>query len=177
MFLAVYDLKNLLCPIKVLTHLDDIRAALDGSAVTCSRLQAPVSLHGDGFDEDAVLLEAVLPCLPADQIHRDVLRLRGTPIYADPCDEQVEPEAISGGPVTWHVVRGFGQLAMPLSETLAVLECGPADEIGLPAGARHWFRPRAGESCIIVRSAAAVTGLERPVSGGDLAARFPGLGL
>lgn len=177
MFLAVFHVDDLQCPVKVLTHLDDINAALGGADIHCADDGAMRGLDRAVLEDDAQLLDAAARVLPGGHECRDVLRMEGPPGYAVASDARAEPEALAGGPVVWHVIRGGGQLVMRIGDTLAVVECGPGEAVGLAAGTRHWFRPAAGQRCIILRTAPVAAALERRPSGSDLAARFPGFGL
>lgn len=177
MFLAVFHLDDLLCPVKVLTHLDDIEVALRESEIRCESRGALAGLDRSVHEHDEQLLERATLTQPREHECRDVLRVDGLPAYADASDEQVEPEAIAGGSVVWHFVRGYGQLVVRAEDTLSVLECGPGNEVQLSAGTRHWFRPAPGQRCVIVRAAKCAEALQRRPSGSDLAARFPGFGL
>lgn len=177
MFLAVFHLDDLQCPVKVLTHLDDINAALEEADIRCAEEGAALGLDRASQDSDALLLDAAARVLAPEHAWRDVLRMDGLPGYVDASEERVEPEAIAAGSVVWHIVRGGGQLVVRIADTLAVLECAPGEKISLGAGTLHWFRPASGQRCIILRTASSAEALERRPSGSDMATRFPGFGL
>ncbi|SDS13547.1 acireductone dioxygenase apoprotein [Halopseudomonas xinjiangensis] len=177
MFLAVYDLDNLFYPTKVLTHRDDINAALASSSIACERHESFAALDPSVLESDAGLLAASSEYRTGPSTCSSVLCLAGLPAYVNPSDVVVEPEQRCADAVRWLFVRGTGQLAVTSQDSLLVMECSAGDLVALPSQARHWFRPDPGQSCVILTIAQSAEGLVRRPSGGDLASRFPGFGL
>lgn len=163
-FLAVYHHDNLLNPIKLLTHREDIGAVLADVSVTYETIDLSVELQAD--QDEAQLVDSLRTRF--DQYpHLNVLRLPAIPAYAAGAQHQGEPEQSCGDPGLRLFLKGAGVLCLHIDDHLYALGCVRGDLVSIPANVMHWLRQGMGSECIILRLAKTPVGVECiPCDGG-----------
>ncbi|MEH6388642.1 hypothetical protein [Pseudomonas profundi] len=156
-FLAVYHHENLLNPIKLLTHRDDITATLEAVSVSYENLD--ISAAFTGVEDDSRILGS-LEAQFEDYPHRKVIRLPAIPRYATPPSDAGEPEQRCVDAGLRLFVQGRGVFCLHQADHLYALGCEAGDLVSVPAGVTHWFRQSTGPECVVVRLAHSTDGLQ-----------------
>lgn len=166
-FLAVYHHDNLLNPIKLLTHREDIVVVLEEVAIAYDSIDVSAELHGD--QEDAQLADNVR--VRFDQVpHLTVLRLPAIPAYANAAQHQ-GPEQRCADASLRLFVRGGGVFCLHIGDHLYALGCVAGDLVSVPANVAHWFRQGTGSDCVIIHLASTLAGVQCTPCNGGLADR------
>lgn len=148
-FLVIYHQDNLLNPTKLLTHREDILAALEEAGIGYDSVDLSSGLHAG---DDARLLQQLQGRF-SDYPYTEILRLPPVPAYAAPAGEGGEPEQSCAGVGLRLILQGKGILCLHQGQNLYALGCRPGDLVSIPAGVGHWFRQSAGPECVVVRLA------------------------
>lgn len=165
-FLAVYHHDNLLNPVKLLTHREDIVAVLEHVSISYSFIELVPELQGD--QDDAALLTRLHSLYAEEYPYIELQRLPAIPNYARAERAQADVEHSCTDVGMRLCLQGTGVFCLNVAEQLMVLGCIPGDLLTIPAGVGHWFRQGAGSDSVIVRLAGNCAGLE-------CAARIDGL--
>ncbi|QJD58082.1 hypothetical protein HG264_03735 [Pseudomonas sp. gcc21] len=147
-FLAVYHHENLLNPIKLLTHREDIAATLEAVSIRYDSIDIAAAFNGD--EDDARILDN-LESRFDDYPHRKIIRLPAIPRYATPPSDAGEPEQSCTEAGLRLFVKGRGVFCLHQANHLYALGCEAGDLVSVPAGVIHWFRQGAGPECLVVR--------------------------
>ena len=165
-FLAVYHHDNLLNPVKLLTHREDIVAALEQASISYSFVEISPELQAD--QDDAALLTRLHERYGEGYPYIELQKLAAIPNYASAERAQAEVEYSCTDAGLRLCLQGTGVFCLNVEDQLLALGCIPGDLLSIPAGIGHWFRQGAGSDCVIARLAKECTGLE-------CAARIDGL--
>lgn len=145
--LAMYEGQQWLCPARVLTHLDDITAALSEQGIELLQLEQPLAgEQAELLSQSAAAITA--KGMPAPRFSQPQER-KGEPGYAEvPSQLSAEQVEISGG--QWLLLC-TGQarfcFALDASDSALVLACRSGDLLWI-AQDMHWaLVPAPGSSC------------------------------
>lgn len=166
-FLAVYHHDNLLNPIKLLTHREDIGTVLAEVSVDYESIDLTVELQAD--QEEAQLADNLRTRF-GQYPHLSVLRLPRVPAYAAGAQHQGEPEQSCGDAGQRLFIKGSGVLCLHINDHLYALGCVRGDLVSIPANVVHWLRQSVGSECVIIRLAKTPGGVECIPCQGGLAA-------
>lgn len=145
--LAMYEGRQWHCPARVLTHLEDITAALCGQGVELLQLEMPLDPDpAELLSRSAVLISAKDKPIPQYAQPRE---RNGEPGYAEaPNQLSVEQVEVSTG--QWLLLcAGQARLcfAADADDSALVLACRSGDLLWIPQG-MHWaLVPAPGSSC------------------------------
>ena len=165
-FLAVYHHDNLLNPIKLLTHREDIGAVLAEVSVTYESIDVSTELQAE--QDDAQLADNLRTRF-GQYPHLTVLRLPRVPGYAAGAQHHGESEQSCGDAGLRLFLKGAGVLCLHIGDHLYALGCVRGDLVSIPADVVHWIRQGMGSECVIIRLAKTAIGVECIPCDGELA--------
>jgi 1,2-dihydroxy-3-keto-5-methylthiopentene dioxygenase len=176
--LTVYHDLHPECPIKMLTHLDDIARTLSEIDVGFEHLDVvPASASAmteaeiaDHYQQEVERLKAERHCPAADVIRLDRQAFDRTAAYPDLRVEHVQNE-----PELWLVVDGACLLALHASDRVFAIHCKAGNVIAVPASYARWFNFGERPHFAAIRFHAGTNGRFTKVLENGIAERFPGL--
>lgn len=170
--LVVYREENLATPVKLLTHFEDVQSELGQFMLRLCH--EPLSARPATISRLEDLPIGFLDRLHSRHSeyawrHAEFHFRKAIPVYAlsSAMDDEKEHQHSEAGLRCF--VRGGGTLCLHVGDHVLALGCDPGDEILLPAGARHWFRPRAGQDLLLIRLSESSRGLAVELTGEPIA--------
>ncbi|AQZ95939.1 hypothetical protein ACFSB1_06160 [Halopseudomonas phragmitis] len=147
--LVLYAHDQLACPQKLLTHDEDILAALAEQGIGLQRL-APVELaeQGDWLAAGQQMLREQLP--GSDYSAGELRSYEGLPAYAEATSQSIEPACQHARPLGWLLLSGAGTLFLQRGTQILAVCCEAGSLLELPADTPLSFVPRVGQGCLLL---------------------------
>lgn len=150
--LVLYARDQLACPQKLLTHDEDILAALAEQGIGLQRVApvapvAPVE-QGDWLAVGQQMLREQLP--DSDYSAGELRSYEGLPAYAEATSQSIEPACQYARPLGWLLLRGAGTLFLQRGTQVLAVCCEAGSLLELPADTPLSFVPRVGQGCLLL---------------------------
>ncbi|GGJ90188.1 acireductone dioxygenase [Pseudomonas matsuisoli] len=176
--LTVYHDLHPECPIKMLTHLDDIARTLSEidvgfehlDVITASAFAMTEAEIADHYRREIDRLKTARHCPVVDVIRLDRQAFDRAAAYPDWRVEHVQNE-----PELWFVVDGACLLALHASDRVFTIHCKAGNVIAVPAGYARWFDFGERPHFAAIRFHAETSGRLTKTLENGIAGRFPGL--
>ncbi len=172
-YVAVYHVATPDTPNKVLTHFDDIAAALAEQGVRFERWQPSPVEKGASDAEMIAAYQGQIDALGYGAVQ--VLSVTNDhPQKAELRAQYLDERRYSDDEVRFFIA-GFGLFAVHVGEYIYAVRCEKNDLLVIPAGTPHWFDMGENPHCVTLRLFNSADGAVPEFTGSDIAARIPGL--
>ena len=172
-YVAVYHVATPDTPNKVLTHFDDIAAALAEHGVRFERWQPSPIEKGGGDAEMIAAYQEQINALGYASVQ--VLSVTNDhPQKAELRAQYLEERRYSDDEVRFFIA-GVGLFAVHVGEYIYAVRCEKNDLLVIPAGIAHWFDIGENPHLVTLRLFNNAQGQVPAFTGDEIARRFPGL--